>query len=291
MVTRPGWGDRRIAIQTSCDGKNWDGLHVILQPDLLDLPQTQFYGMPVTEYEGYYIGFLWMAHFSNSDKVNRFNQLWGSIDCQLAYSFDGLHFQRGIREPFIPLNEPGLPGSGVMFPTAFIDRGDELFIYSATTMDLHFQNTTSQFIRKGEIPPSYVTLHRLRKDGFMYLASKGHWASVITKPMVLNEPVLNVNAKLPYGNLLFQITDLESRPLEGFEFENFIPISSCDKLEASIEWKERKLDELIGKIIRIEFKFRNCRIFSVNGNFHFADALDVALILDGKTIDKNFMDF
>ena len=42
MVTRPGWGDRRVAIQISDDARRWRDLQVILQPDPLDPPQMQF---------------------------------------------------------------------------------------------------------------------------------------------------------------------------------------------------------------------------------------------------------
>jgi len=117
MMTRPGWGDRRVARQTSPDARTWSDLELIMQPDPADPPQVQLYGMPVVPYEGQFVGFLWMAHFSNAHRLERFNRLWGPIDCQLTYSFDGVHFQRGLREPFVALNEPGRPASGVVYPT------------------------------------------------------------------------------------------------------------------------------------------------------------------------------
>jgi len=35
-----------------------------------------------------------------------------------------------------------------------------------------------------------VVLHALRKDGFTYLASRGNWAMLTTKPLALFEPSL-----------------------------------------------------------------------------------------------------
>ena len=49
LVTRPGWGDRRIAFAMSPDTLTWSGPELVLQPDPLDPPQTQMYGMPVNQ--------------------------------------------------------------------------------------------------------------------------------------------------------------------------------------------------------------------------------------------------
>jgi len=290
MTTRPGWGDRRIVTLRSPDALHWDHLELALQPDLCDPPGTQIYGLPMTPYGEGFVGFLWMAHFANSQRLERFNQLWGSIDCQLVYSWDGLHFQRQHREPFIALNEPGEFGAGVIYPTSLVETADELRIYSGATLDLHHQNTTSQFCRKGETPPSAVILHTLRKDGFTYLESQGHWASVITKPMILKQPELGLNVLAPHGDARCQLCDLFSKPLDGFTFDDCLPMSRVDSLRQPLRWKEKTLKEVTGKVVRLEIEFRHARIHALHGNFHFADALDVALTDDGKPIDSNFMD-
>ena len=291
MTTRPGWGDRRIAVQTSPDALAWTDLELLMQPDPLDPPQAQFYGMPVVPYEDQLVGFLWVAHFSSSRRLERFNQLWGPIDCQLTYSFDGVHFQRGTRRPFVRLNEPGLPASGVVYPTCLVEHDDELRIYSAATRDLHHQYARTQFERKGKNPPSAVVLHTLRKDGFTYLASRGNWAGLTTKPVVLLSPELHLNAAAPYGEICFQATDLKSRPLEGFTFDDCLPIKEQDSLVLPVRWKDKDLTQLVGRVVRLEARFRNARIYALRGSYHFLDALDVAMIDDGKTIDTSLFDF
>jgi hypothetical protein len=291
MMTRPGWGDRRIAVQTSTDALAWSGPELLVQPDPLDPPQVQFYGMPVVPYEGQFVGFLWVARFSSSQRLERFNQLWGQIDCQLTYSYDGVHFQRGTRKTFVGLNEPGQPGSGVVYPTCLVERDDELRIYSAASRDLHHQYTQSQFIRKGQMPPSAVTLHTLRKDGFMYLASRGNWASLTTKPVALLKPELRLNALAPQGEIRFQATDLRTRPLKGFTFDDCVPLKEVDTLAGPIRWKGKGIKELVGKVIRLQVKFRHARLYAMRGSFHFLDALDVAMIEDGKKLDTSLFDF
>jgi len=291
MITRPGWGDRRIAVQTSPDARAWSGPQLVMQPDPLDPPQVQMYGMPVIPYEGQFVGFLWMAHFSNARRLERFNQLWGTIDCQLAYSFDGVHFQRGLREPFVPLNEPGEPASGVVYPTCMVEHEGELRIYSAATRDLHHQYAKTQFVRKGKGPPAAVTLHTIRKDGFTYLASRGHWASLTTKPLAILSPELRLNVQASYGEVAFQLADLNTRPLAGFTFDACEPIREEDSLDRPLRWKDRDLQSLVGKAVRLEIQFRNARLYALRGSFHWLDALDVAMIQDGKPIDTSLFDY
>ena len=291
MITRPGWGDRRIARITSEDGLRWGDLQLVMQPDLMDEPQTQFYGMPVHRYKGLFVGFLWVAHFASSARLARFNQLWGYIDCQLTWSWDGTHFQRGIREPFIGNGPLGEPGSGVVYPVDLIEHEDELRIYSVGTLDLHHQYSRTQFEPKGKVPPSFITMHRLRRDGFMYLTSRGHWATFTTKPLLLQEPELFLNALGPHGEIQYQLTDLESRPLAGFTFDDCAPRSECDGLRLPLEWRERSLTEVLSRPVRLEIRFRHARLYAIRGDFHFADALDVARADDGQPVNTELFDF
>ncbi len=292
MITRPGWGDRRIAMQTSSDALEWSNLEMIMEPDPLDPPQTQFYGMKVVPYAGSFAGLLWVARFGSSHRLQRFNQLWGPIDCQLTYSHDGVNFHRGLREPLVPLNEPGQPGSGVIYPTTVIEHGNQLRIYSGGSRDLHHQYAKTQFVPKGKQPPTAILLHTLRKDGFMYLASKGNWASLITKPLAIFAPELRVNVLAPHGEIVFQVTDILSKPLKGFTFDDSVPMREIDATDAPIRFRDKAdLSELQGKPIRLEMRFRHARIHAVRGHFHWLDALDVALLKDGQPIDATFMDY
>lgn len=290
MITRPGWGDRRIAMQTSPDARQWSGPELIMQPDPTDPPQVQMYGMPVIPYEGQFVGFLWMAHFSSSQPLNRFNQLWGPIDCHLTYSFDGIHFQRGLREPFVALNETGKPASGVVYPTCLIEHEGELRIYSAATRDLHHQYAKTQFVRKGKHPPAAVVLHTLRKDGFTYIASRGNWATLTTKPLSLFDPSLLLNAKAAHGEIRFQATDLNCRPIPGFTFEHCETMREEDSQARPIHWRDKNNDNLVGKVVRLQMTFRNARIYAIRGSFHWLDALDVAMCQDGKVVDTSLFD-
>lgn len=125
----------------------------------------------------------------------------------------------------------------------------------------------------------------------MYLASQGHYASFTSRPLVLAAPELTMNARAPQGDVVFQITDLCSRPIPGFTFEECVPFERDDRTDAPLRWKEKSLAELTGRVVRLDVRFRNAHLYAFRGDFHFVDALDVALIDDGKPIDGGFMDF
>jgi hypothetical protein len=286
MVTRPGWGDRRVAVQATRDFQTWTAPELLMQPDALDPPLTQFYAMPVLPYEGHFIGFLWTGHFANSERLDRYNQMWGTVDSQLTYSYDGVRFQRGLREPFIPNNEIGMPGAGIIYPTCMLERDGELWIYSASRYFLH-----GSWDFEAERPKSPLLLHTMRRDGFTYLASRGHWASFTTKPMILHDTAFRVNVQAPHGELHYQISDVTSRPFDGFAYEDCVPFRLADSLSHELAWKHGRPEQLKGKVVRLEMKFRNARIYAVRGDFHFADANDRWLATDGHPIDTSMFDF
>jgi hypothetical protein len=292
LVSRHGWGDRRVVGLDSPDGLAWDGEpYHIMQPDVLDAPQTQFYGMPVTPYGEMFVGFLWTAHFASAERLDRWNQLSGSIDSQLTYSYDGRAFQRFFREPFVTLNPPGQPASSVIYPVSLVDRGDQLYIYSSGTPNLHMQHTSGQFVRKGEGPSAAIVLHTIRRDGFAYLASQGSWAEVSSKPMILLEPRLAINALAPHGEIAYQLSDVTSSPLQGYAYSDCVPFEGDDDTSYALRWRGRRLEEIGQRPVRLELRFRNARIHAVSGEFHFADALDILLLEHGQEIHTSRLDF
>lgn len=290
MTVRPGWGDRRVCIQTTQDFRQWSGPELLLQPDSMDAELVQFYGMPVFPYGPGYVGLLWVFHCSNSERVSSFNQFRGTIDCQFTYSYDGIRFSRGMRKPFIPLNQGDEHGCSMICPSSLVETDDEIRIYSNATKFPHGMERTI-----GELSPqdsNAIILHTLRKDGFMYLKSRGDLAEFQTKPLVLRDGEVTVNAQAPFGEVLFQITDMKSQPIEGFTFDNCLPMKRDDSIAwPLLWWGKKKLDELVNKVIRLEVRFRNANIYSFQADYHFLDAQDWSMIDDGKSIDTSLFDF
>ena len=59
VFCRRGNLDRRVAITESEDLKQWTPRKVVLQPDCMDTPLEQFYGMIPFWYEDMFVGILW----------------------------------------------------------------------------------------------------------------------------------------------------------------------------------------------------------------------------------------
>jgi len=285
MTVRPGWGDRRVCIQSTEDFRRWSGPELLLEPDPNDAELCELYGMPVFPYRGYYVGLLWVFHCEMSEPVRGFNRSVGPLDCQLAYSFDGLRFHRGLRRPFVPLNPPGEHGCGGIEPSCMIEAGDEIRIYSSGSKFHHGKNFHAR--RAGAKDFEAILVHTLRKEGFMCLRSRGSWARFATKPLVLLGDELTVNARAPFGEVQFQLADMESRPIEGFTFDECVGLAAGDSLGWPLRWKAKPIQELRGKPFRLEVRLRDAEIYAFHGNFHFLDAQDWWMLQDGQPIDPH----
>lgn len=282
MTVRPGWGDRRQCLQSTRDFRDWSSPELLLQPDALDDELLELYGMPVFPCGEGYVGLLWMFHCESAEPTRAFNRFVGPLDCQLAFSSDGRRFTRGLREPFIATNEPGEHGCGAVQPSCLVELDDEIRIYSSASRVQHGQGREAE--RDGMRNVASLLVHTLRREGFMFLESTQDAGRIISKPMVLLQPQLQMNAAAPLGEVRYQLTDIESRPVEGFTFDECEPLMQSDSTGHSLMWKHHDLSEVVGKIVRLEVRLQQARLYSFRGHFHFIDAQDRSLIDDGKPI-------
>lgn len=290
MTVRPGWGDRRVCVQDTADFRQWSGPELLFQPDPLDDHVMGFYGMPVYPSGPGYIGLLWVFHNASSEPLKSFNQFYGTMDCQLAYSYDGVRFVRGKREAFIGLNPSPQHGSAQLRVTSMVETEKEIRFYSGAAKAPHGMELRLQ--KKTEEPLKAITLHTLRKDGFFSLRSAGDWARFQTKPLAVFDPVMTLNADAAYGSVMCQLTDVKGEPVDGFTFDDFVALEGEDRFDWPLRWKNRSsLEEVAGKVIRLEVKFQNAEIYSLRGDYHFLDAQDYWMLEDGKEIDTRLFDF
>jgi len=130
-----------------------------------------------------------------------------------------------------------------------------------------------------------VMLHRLRKDGWTYLTSKGDWASLQTKPFVLRQPGIRINAAAPYGELQFQLTDEKSRPIEGFSFDDCVALRTEDSLAYPLRWRNgADWQEVLDRPLRLSIRLRQANLYSLEMAHHFLDAHDMWLLNEGKEL-------
>ena len=122
---------------------HWSPFETVLEPDDDDPPGTQFYGMSVYPDRGVYFGLLWVYHA---------NALM--IDVQLAFSRDGIQWQRAVRRhPILSYGLPNQFDSHILIALQPILMGDELKVF-------YLAEDNSGFGICGVQSPSEQHLHR-----------------------------------------------------------------------------------------------------------------------------------
>ncbi|MFH1008841.1 MAG: hypothetical protein V1800_15305 [Candidatus Latescibacterota bacterium] len=268
VIVRPSVLDRRIAIVESPDFQNWTQPLTIITPDPLDEPCLQFYGMPWFGYEDLFIGLLWDHHISQDERMG--GAKWGGVvDCELAYSYNGVHWNRTTRQPFIGRTEQGTYGCGTVYPHSLIvDEQDRIRIYSTGLLVDHALEAAP----KGYQSVGAMIVHELRKDGFAYLEPRAGWGTVTMRCVKPRSGDIAINFRAPVGQVLVQLSEpggsfgkpVEARkPIPGFSFQDCIPMTG-DELYARPRWKNHAdASGVIGEHVRLEFKLFQAELYAV----------------------------
>ena len=260
FTSRPDWTDRRIAVFETKDWRHFTEPELALQADALDSPLAEPYGMPVFPYEGYYIGLLWLYHTAPEVEGHSPHKFYdGHVDCQLAYSLNGWHFQRTLRVPFVANAGPGSPSSGCVYPSSMIVRDDcSIWIYASAGTHEH-----------GHIPPNSgsILAYSLRRDGFVYLESGGGVGTVGTRALYWRRGEFELNVQSQSGEARAQITDPKGTPLLGYSFADCLPFSGDDTAWTPVWNSGKKLRAQSGKTVRLEVQLKNARIYAIRGDF------------------------
>ena len=201
---------RRLCVRETEDFITSTPSRVAIQIDSLDDPLQETYGMPSFAYKGWYIGLLWMYQ---TPAVNETKYMGGTMNCQLAYSFNGTHWLRSLRTPFIGNDHPLT--QGMVFPSCVRQNGNgDILITASCTPQEH-----GHFTEEGAI----VT-YRLREDCFILLRA-AKTGTLFTRQLLLGEGGLRVNAQADHMTLAFTI---QSQP-RGLPNEDCIPLAGTPR--------------------------------------------------------------
>ncbi len=260
ISTRPDMCDRRIALYETEDFRAYTPMELALQCDALDRPYTEIYGMPMFAYEGWFIATPWMFDISATEtKSLPHKYLGGKQYAQLAYSVNGWHWQRTLREPFIGNGEPGEPDGGCLQVSSMVRLADgSLRFYASTSRHEH-----------GHCPfdDGYIVAYGLRKDGFMYLESDGGAGYVATRPLYWQGGEVQLNVQAPAGWVRVQVTEPNGQVLDGYGFADCEVLHGDDTAWVP-RWKDGKtLAALAGRMIRIEVELDNGRLYALRGDY------------------------
>ena len=259
IMTRPQQAERRIVRIDTKDFQTFAGPDNVLSPDPLDPPLVQFYGMPTFPYEGMFVGLLWLMH-ADPDEIALLKRN-GPIDAQLAYSYDGVAFNRTFRTPFIARNPRGEEGGGCIYPTSMVaDDNRDLLFYSGSSHGEHYKDTDQH--------DAALLVHKLRRDGFIYLESVSHTGRLMTRCLHLSGPLnLKLNVRAPYGWVRVQLSNVSGQPLPGYSFEDCQAFRGDEYLwEPKWDGATESITDCVG---RIEVELTNAELYAIRGGFEW----------------------
>lgn len=277
ITCRPIMADRRIALVQSEDLYHWSAPLVILQPDARDAPLTQFYGMPQYWAGDLLVGFLQKFRVPHEERRWE-HKMYGFVESELVYSYNGLHWLRPDRTSFFEHPEPPELGSNSIYGGNIIDEGNHYLIYS-TGYVMH-DGSVDDYVIEGQ-PYAGVLVHTLRKDGFACMETIGGGGSMWTRSLQLLDDDFTINYQAVNKNskIHLQLLGNDWKPLAGFTFDDFIPLAG-DEIAGRPAWKGKNIAEQVGKVCKIEFKLFDARIysFSLNSNIIYGPSLAKDLI-------------
>ena len=265
LAIRPKNGDRRIALMETPDWKEFSPVELALSPDALDPDLAELYGMPTFPYANLFIGLLWIYR-TRLRTAQHGKFMGGRIDCQLAYSYDGWHFQRGPREPFVANADPGRIGAGCILPCSLVVTESEIRLYSCASAHEHavFDEHSPQ--------RSAILMHRLRLDGFVFLEAASGQGRLKTRALLVQGERLSFNVQAPGGQLLVGVTDADGNPIPGYGLEDCIPCCS-DSTAWVPRWKDGGcFGSLESRAVQLELELSGGRLFAVGGDFRMLSA-------------------
>ena len=280
VTMRANTPDRRVWMALSDDTRSWSRPLLVLSPDPADPPCVQFYGMPHFQYHGYTIGLLWLFHtqYGEPDPVKR----QGTVDTHLAYSLNGLAWNRTPRVPFLPLGEPGRPGSGSVYGSSLVESpAGDLRIYAIASQRQHGQ-------REGPRTKSSLAAYTLRKDGFVSFRPEGRSGHLVTRAIVPTGGGLSLNVRAPSGQLKVEVLTASEVPVPEFSGDN-AALFTGDETEWQVQWPAEAFGRLEGRRIKLRITLDIAEIYAIRFNGYFAYSHTAVDSLDGTELGPTLL--
>ena len=264
-------GRRVIGRAESPDMIHWNDSETIIVPDELDMPDTEFYAMPATVYEGLYVGMLWI--FRTNDTTHY---------PEAVFSRDGIHYRREFRRPFIQRGDGYGYDSACVYSWYPIAVGDKLVT--------HFTGTNSRApARKamlGDKATSAVGVGISPLDGIVALEGVkgpregwGHrdavpYSTATTRAFSFTGSQLHLNhAAVMQGGgaepcqTRVELLRSNHHVIDGFSVEDADPIDATGT-DITVSWNGKSnLSALQGRTVKLRFYLRNAKLYS----FWFGD--------------------
>ena len=277
-------GKRIIGRAESPDAIHWSDPETVLLPDELDYPDTEFYELNVTAYEGIYVGLLWI--FRTTSLTHH---------PELVVSRDGVHFERNYREPFIYRGGRRIDfDHDSVYASDVIVHGDKVLCYYSGTNC----RSPEHMIDLGDDATMAIGLAVSRLDGFVSVDTGKGWiqhdatdeelrtvtgnphleqvsqgprsfGQLVTRSFSFSGSRLHLNTtRAPiaagpgHGEVRVELLTFNHRKIEGFTFDDADPITESG-LDQVVSWRgESDLSRLAGQPIKLRFYLKNSKLYS-----------------------------
>jgi hypothetical protein len=246
---------RLIGRSESPDMINWSEPETIITLDEHDYPDTEFYHLPVTVYEGWYLGFLW--HFSTTNTQH---------EPFFVFSRDGIHYDRSFREPIIRRGDNGRFDHVSVYANRPIIHGDTVLCYYTGTN----WRSPEQLVVLGDKAEAKIGLATLPLDGFVSLeGARGDFSTVTTRTFTFegDSLLLNMQAALQQWGawpceVKVEILDGRHAPIEGFAFDDADTLTTTD-VNHVVTWQgSADVSALAGQPVRLKIHFKNAKLYA-----------------------------
>ena len=248
-------------------------LPTVMACDENDPPGVQLYTNTVIRYPfaaGVYLSFpaAYQTFKGSKWKHRALNGNDGTFDVQIAFSRDGISWQRS-RRPYIAAGfQEGLDLRLVSMGQGMIRRGRELHQYFVGWPHTHGrpvvwdsdEQDRVEWLKK-DLGGIYCATQRV--DGFVSMDAGYPGGKIATRPLKFagDRLLLNVHAQAS-GGVRVALLDEEGKAYPGFSAEDCEWID-VDEIDHEVRWRDQKnLLALVGKPVRVEIEMSNARVFA-----------------------------
>jgi hypothetical protein len=176
---------------------------------------------------------------------------------QLAYSLDGLHWQRSLRTPFIEGDMlPDGPWKMTYLNSVIRDSDGSLLLYVCATRQEHGMKAEDM------MGQTSIKILRLRADGFVRFVTNGNKEGVLTlRDSLLQGGDLRINLQAKHATCA--IYKFGSRGQESWlSHEDCLPFSG-DSTCWRPQWRNGSIDDVVGKLIIVEVRLHDGALYSI----------------------------
>ncbi|MDB6139401.1 MAG: hypothetical protein JWO94_2473 [Verrucomicrobiaceae bacterium] len=250
-------GERTIARLESNDFLHWQASGMVLRSTVEEGKTRQTYCLPVFRYANVYLGYT-MMYNSGTDR---------SVDCELAWSPDSLHWQRvAPGRPFIPRGPRGGYDSECIYAMAgpAVADGNNLMIFYGGDFIPHMGWKRSCIPCLGRLPLDHFAGYEQ--------ADKTLPANLFTAQFRITGQPLRITADAAGGALRIAAVDEVAATLDNCQD------ITTNVISQEVQWRHGGLKDRQGQILHLQFELTGgAKLYAFSGLEMLHEAPPVAL--------------